>query len=292
MKKNLMLALVSGVATSLAVGCASVGVPHETAALTSKSVSRAPASVPSVLRKLFAESSEEGGEWLTKHFAKEGADAGRKVAVIRNGLATLRPAEIREDQELVRILGKQSVDVTEDEVKYLYKVASTRAVQLANCQECVAKKARVDGLSKLIKASLMMAAGTDDDAKRQVVGFIKRLDAMMAKDMVDPKAAHAFVTAVQAERFSGPQVAALMDSMHLMLSSMGKDLDPKAAAEIINNWPESSLRGLRRFYSEVMMVQTAEGMDVESAAEAVLKRLSVSDPEEIRVMKVCSLLHR
>jgi len=255
-------------------------------------VSRSPASVPSVLRKLFAETSDEGGEWLLKHLGKDGSQASKNMSIIRNGLATLRPAEIREDQELVRILAKEATDVTDDEVKYLLKVASTRAVQLANCPECAIKRTNAEGAMKLIKAALMKVAGSDEESRKQLIGFIKRVDTLMAKDMVDPKAAHAFVSAVRLERFKGSDIGALTDTMHLLIASMGKDLDPKAAAEIINNWPEGSLKGLRRFYSEVMMAQTAEGLEIEAAAESVLRKMSVTDPEEIKALKVCSLLRR
>jgi hypothetical protein len=113
---------------------------------------------------------------------------------------------------------------------------------------------------------------------------------LLDKGVADPKKMSEFMAAIQAERFKGADVSALLDTVQVMILSVGKEIDPKAAADIINSWPESSLKGLRKFYSEVVMTQASEGLDAEQAAEAVLRRLNVSDPEEIRVMKVCSLM--
>jgi hypothetical protein len=256
-------------------------------------VDRAPASaVPTVMRKLFAESSEEGTEWLGKYLAKEVGDGAALAARIRNGLSTMKPSEMHEDERLMKILARDINEVSEDEIKYLLEVASNRAVKLANCEESLIRRKEFLGYRKLIRERLTEAAGTDREARKSVVNFLKRMEVMLDKGMADPKKVNEFMAAVQAERFRGPQVSALTDTMQMMISSIGKDLDPKAAADIINSWPDTSLRGLRRFYSEVTMVQAAEGLDAEAAAEAVLRRMNVTDNEEIKVMKVCSLIRK
>lgn len=254
---------------------------------------RAPAGgVPTVMRKLLAESSEDGTEWLAKYLSKEGTDGAALAARIRNGLSTMKPSEIHEDERLLKILSREVNEITDDEVKYLLEAASNRAVKLANCEECLLRRKEFLGYRKLIRERLTEAAGADKEARKSVVSFLKRMEILLDKGMADPKRVNEFMSAVQAERFRGQQVSALTDTMHMMISSVGKELDPKAAADIINSWPDTSLRGLRRFYSEVTMVQAAEGLDAEAAAEAVLRRMNVTDTEEIKVMKVCSLIRR
>jgi len=125
-----------------------------------------------------------------------------------------------------------------------------------------------------------------------VLGFLKRTEVLLDKGVVDPKKVSDFMAAINAERFRGKDVAALLDTVQAMMLSVGKELDPKAAADIINSWPDSSLKGLRKFYSEVVLVQASEGLEVEAAADVVLRRLNVIDAEEIKVMKVCSLIRR
>ena len=100
------------------------------------------------------------------------------------------------------------------------------------------------------------------------------------------------VAGINAERFKGEDVGALLDTIQAMALALGKDLDPKSAADIINSWPDASLKGLRKFYSEVVLAQASEGVELEAAADLVLRRLNVVDSEEMKVMKVCSLIRR
>lgn len=252
---------------------------------------RSPASTATVLRKLMVEATEDGSEWLVRLLGK-GPEAEALAGRVRNGLSTLKPSEIRDDERLIRILSKDVAEVTEDDARYLLDIASNRAVSLANCAECVIRRKQFLGYRKIIRERMMKASGSDAEAKRHVIGFLKRAEVLLDKGVVEPKKLSEFIRAINVERFKGAEVAPLLDTVQAMVLAVGKDLDPKAAAEIVNNWPDSSLRGLRKFYSEVVLAQAADGLDVDAAAETVLKRLNVVDAEEIKVMKVCSLIRR
>jgi len=274
--------------------CSTAGRPiaENREAAVDVSASRAPASAPlTVVRKLFVEAGEEGTEWLAKLLGK-GAEGEALAGRIRNGLSTLKSSEIREDQKLLSILSKDVADVSESDARYLLDVASNRAVSLANCSECVARRKEFLGYRKVIRERMMASAGSSRDGKKHVVGFLKRVETLLDKGMAEPKQVSEFMAAINAERFKGADVEQLLDTVQVMLLSVGKDIDPKAAADIINSWPDTSLKGLRKFYSEVVMAQASEGLEVEQAAETVLRRLNVTDPEEIKVMKVCSLIKR
>ena len=256
---------------------------------------RAPASIPpTVLRMLLGESTDDGVKWLAKVLASEAADAeGTAMALrVRNAIATLKPAEIREDDKLMKILSKEVSDLVEADARYLLDVAGGRAVNLANCPECLLRRKEFLGHRKLIRERLQAAAGDDREARVRAVGFLKRLEVLFDKGMVEPKRVNDLVASLQMERFRGSQGAGLTDTIQLMLISVGKDIDPKAAAEIINSWPDSSLKGLRRFYSELTLVQATDNLEAEAAAEVVLRRLNITDGDEIRAMKVCSLVRR
>ncbi|MBU6376271.1 MAG: hypothetical protein KGQ59_09770 [Bdellovibrionales bacterium] len=279
----------------LGSGCAStrvVSTGSEEVVQTEGRAHRAPASASTtVLRKLMVEATEEGSGWLAKLLGK-GPEAEVLAGRVRNGLSTLKPSEIREDQKLISILSKDVMDVTQEDAKYLLDIASNRAVSLANCAECVIRRKEFLGYRKIIRERMMGVAGSSTDARRNVVNFLKRAEILFDKGVAEPKNVHDFLMAVNAERFKAGEVGALLDTVQAMLLSVGKDIDPKAASEIINNWPDSSLKGLRKFYSEVVLVQASDGVELEAAADIVLRRLSVSDSEEMKVMKVCSLIRR
>jgi hypothetical protein len=279
------------IAAALGTGCSTAGKVQGDYGSAEYRGSRAPASTSTVLRKLMVEATEEGSGWLAKLLGK-GPEAEALAGRIRNGLSTLKPSEIREDQKLISILSKDVADVSEDDARYLLDIASNRAVSLANCAECVMRRKEFLGYRKLVRERMMGVAGSDKESRGAVLGFLKRVEVLLDKGVADPKKISDFMAAINAERFRGKDVAPLLDTVQAMLLSVGKDLDPKAAAEIINSWPDSSLKGLRKFYSEVVLVQATEGLEVEAAADAVLRRLNVVDADEIKVMKVCSLIRR
>jgi hypothetical protein len=280
------------IAAAIGTGCSTAGrVQGDNYGSTEFRGSRAPASTATVLRKLMVEATEDGSAWLAKLLGK-GPEADALAGRIRNGLSTLKPSEIREDQKLISILSKDVADVTEDDARYLLDIASNRAVSLANCAECVMRRKEFLGYRKLIRERMMGVAGSDKEARGAVLGFLKRTEVLLDKGVVDPKKVSDFMAAINAERFRGKDVAPLLDTVQAMMLSVGKELDPKSAADIINSWPDSSLKGLRKFYSEVVLVQASEGLEVEAAADVVLRRLNVVDAEEIKVMKVCSLIRR
>ena len=252
---------------------------------------RSPASTTTVLRKLMVEATEEGSGWLARLLGK-GAEGEALAGRIRNGLSTLKPSEIREDQKLIGILAKDVADVSEDDARYLLDIASNRAVSLANCAECVMRRKEFLGERKLIRERLMGVAGSNREARVQVVGFLKRSEILLDKGVLEPKKLRELLSAIHAERFKGEEVGALLDTVQAMALAVGKDLDPKSAAEIINSWPDASLKGLRKFYSEVVLAQASDGVELEAAADLVLRRLNVVDNEEMKVMKVCSLIRR
>ena len=281
----LIVAVGSGCATSRQIS------ESEPVAKAEYQGGRAPASTSTVLRKLMVEATEEGSGWLAKLLGK-GPEAEVLAGRVRNALSTLKPSEIREDQKLLSILSKEVVDVSEEAARYLLDIAGGRAVKLAECADCVMRRKEFLGYRKMIRERMMGVAGTNVDARRSVLGFLKRGEVLFDKGVADPRKVSDFLMAINAERFKAGEVGPLLDTVQAMLLSVGKDLDPKAASEIINNWPDSSLKGLRKFYSEVVLVQASEGVELEAAADIVLRRLSVSDSEEMKVMKVCSLIRR
>ncbi|MEN9723182.1 MAG: hypothetical protein RJB38_1168 [Pseudomonadota bacterium] len=282
-------------ASVLVTGCSTARHAHQQDSTVAKSEeftgNRTPASSVTVLRKLMVEAGEEGAEWLAKLLGK-GPEGEALAGRVRNGLSTLKPSEIREDQKLISILSKDVLDVSADDAKYLLDVASNRAVSLANCPECVMRRKEFLGYRKVIRERLSGVAGKDAVSRKYVVGFLKRVEVLLDKDVADPKTVSALISAIKTEKFKSGDVAALLDTVQAMTLAIGKDLDPQAAAEIINNWPEASLKGLRKFYSEVVLVQASDGVDGAAAAEIVLKRLNVVEADEMKVMKVCSLFSR
>ncbi len=289
---GLMAVVLLTAGSVLGTGCSTLrSAGDDYASKDSFKGGRSPASTTTVLRKLMVEATEDGSEWLVRLLGK-GPEAEALAGRVRNGLSTLKPSEIRDDERLIRVLSKDVAEVTEDDARYLLDIASNRAVSLANCAECVIRRKQFLGYRKIIRERMMKVSGSDAEAKRHVIGFLKRAEVLLDKGVVEPKKLSEFIGAINVERFKGGEVAPLLDTVQAMVLAVGKDLDPKAAAEIVNNWPDSSLRGLRKFYSEVVLAQASEGLDVDAAAETVLKRLNVVDAEEIKVMKVCSLIRR
>ena len=143
------------VATVLGAGCSTVGRTQGAGyGAADLGGGRSPASVTTVLRKLMVEATEDGSGWLARLLGK-GAEGEALAGRIRNGLSTLKPSEIREDQKLVGILAKDVAEVSEDDARYLLDVASNRAVSLANCAECLLRRKEFLGERKLIRERLM-----------------------------------------------------------------------------------------------------------------------------------------
>ena len=62
---------------------------------------------------------------------------------------------------------------------YLLDIASNRAVSLANCAECLLRRKEFLGERKLIRERLMGVAGSNREARVQVVGFLKRSEILL-----------------------------------------------------------------------------------------------------------------
>ena len=247
-------------AALLGVGCSTARQSPEEPQIASTAFrgSRAPASTTNVLRKLMVEATEDGSAWLVKLLGKD--PQAEKLAVgIRSALSTLKPSEIREDQKLLSILSKDVLDVSEGDARYLLEFAKVRAANLADCAECLIRRKEFLGYRKIIRERMLGVAGDNVQSRRHVLNFLKRVEVLLDKDVADPKRVSDFLAAVNAERFKGAEVATMLDTVQAMLLSVGKDIDPKAAAEIINGWPDASLKGLRKFYSEVVLAQASEG---------------------------------
>ncbi len=278
---------------ALTVFSACSTTPTQVASEYSGRGSRAPASFVPVMRKIFTDGSEESGTWLVKFFSGEGADDAAKTAArVRSGITTLRPQEVRTDERLLQILSKDAAEFSEQDAKYLLEFVNTKALGFANCEQCLSRRQNFLSYRKLIRKRLQEVSGTSQRSRRDIVSFVKNVEVLMDKDLVDPKRLKDLVDGVQTEKFVGEESAHILDTIQMMLLSAGKDLDVKAAADLINSWPRSSLQGLKKFYSEALMVQASENVDIETAAEIVLKRLNVSDPEEVRHLKVCALFKK
>ena len=158
------------------------------------------------------EATEDGSGWLAKLLGK-GPDAEVLAGRVRNGLSTLKPSEIREDQKLVAILSKDVADVSEEDARYLLDIASNRAVSLANCPECVLRRKEFLGYRKIIRERMMGVAGSNTDARRSVLGFLKRVEILLDKNAADPAKVSEFMAAVNAERFKGADVGTLLDTV-------------------------------------------------------------------------------
>lgn len=231
-------------------------------------------SIPPLWKKLFGEAADQSLDWLVKLLGKE-ADQGA-AARIRSGLATLRPSEIREDGQLLKILQKDISELVEADAKYLLDVATTRAVNLASCPECLRRRELFLETRKVIRERLVGAAGRDRDARSKIVGFVQQIEVLIDKGMIEPARAKDFLLAVQTERFRGPQVGSLVDTVQMMLISEGNTFDPKAAAKLINTAKPEQLTALRLELTESIFTQTqSKGAQFGAALKKTAKDLAI-----------------
>ncbi|MFN7683919.1 MAG: hypothetical protein ACK5QT_00715 [Oligoflexia bacterium] len=280
-----------------ASACSTVGQHPASEGLASgqqRAAGRSPASDPTVLRRLLAAATDQGLEWLTALLGKESGREAKAMAIqIKKGLVTLRPDEIRQNDQLLKVLKKEVSELTEADARYLLDFALQRIKSADAPRPEVQFNAQVSFQNrKIIRDRLIEVAGNSRESRNKVIGLIQHIDILVNRGMIEPERAKQFVMAIQAEKWRGQssELGALVDTIQSMLVSVGGDIDPKAAAQIINTWPEPSLVGLRNFYTELTMVQAETGLGIQEAADVVLKKFGITEAEEAKAMKVCSLI--
>ncbi|MFN7685374.1 MAG: hypothetical protein ACK5QT_08185 [Oligoflexia bacterium] len=274
---------------------------------------------PTLWFKLLRQGVQPAVDWIAKQLVPAGSiskQTFQESKEILTALRSLRPNEIREDEALLQLLGRRLDESTEaltaDELNVLRRLGKKRFATLDDFIPKPEEKYRRQRLFETLKITdefLRNRAGATPEGRAQASQLGKQISKLVYQGVLDSKKAEKLVFDIRpTEALRHP--SALMETLSALLQATGNDFNPDALHKIIysayvspplgkyaqpqsqkgilpfgNSGPEEVILKLKRFYEELVELQSQQGLSLQDSIEPALTHAQISDSAEAQAFR-------